>query len=474
MPDMATGHSVSILTGRRLRTYAKGAWFPRHIVFILLFTVGVVLRALAMVAYRPAFLLQRDAYIYLERAVGTAGGPGAFRPALYPLAFLRPLLALDGLVLVALVQHVLGLTLAYVLYRLLLRLGAPRSIGALGAAPVLLDGYQIDLEHYILTEPFFQALVVAALSLLTWGTTLGNARATAAGAVLGLSGVTRFVGVALVVPALLYALARRAGSTPVIALLVGAFVPIALYSVWFMSSYGTLGITSRNGFFLYGRVASFADCRGMELPSELTRFCLRQPVPEGSNPGVFGLIDVNRLQRELPRANALLLDFSRRMILENPLAYARVVIVDFLRYFESRPPWDQERHALRWRFPRSLEDADPAPFVQRRGGSAPESMGLEPFSIDRRPAGWLRSYQNVVYTRGPLLALLLLLGVAGAVFGPRSFMPACLLFTLAASVLLFVPVATTVYHFRYVVPALPVAGAAGALGSAALLRRAYG
>ncbi len=48
---------------------------------------------------------------------------------------------------------------------------------------------------------------------------------------------------------------------------------------------------------------------------------------------------------------------------------------------------------------------------------------------------------------------------------------ACFLFAVTGLALLLAPVMTTVYHFRYVLPALPLLGPAGALGLSVLLDR---
>ena len=49
------------------------------------------------------------------------------------------------------------------LYALLVRLGVPKTWSALATAPVLLDGYQLNIEQYILTEALFELLLVSAL-----------------------------------------------------------------------------------------------------------------------------------------------------------------------------------------------------------------------------------------------------------------------------------------------------------------------
>jgi hypothetical protein len=65
--------------------------------------------------------------------------------------------------------------------------------------------------------------------------------------------------------------------------------------------------------------------------------------------------------------------------------------------------------------------------------------------------------------------------VAGSVIGLRrpegNLRADCILFTTSALALLLAPVMVTVYHFRYSLPALPVAGAAAGLGVACIIGR---
>src|SRR5918998_636171 len=446
----------------------------KHWLFSVLLLTGAGLRGLTVTAYQPVFLLQRDAYTYLHHAVRPDFVPSQFRPVAYSILFLKPLLLTESLLVIGIAQHVLILLLALGLYAMMQRLTVPAVPAAIGTAPILLDGYQIAIEHYILTEAFFQALIVCALLLLAWSVRPHVASTFLSGLLLGLATLTRFAGAVLVVIAVLFLLVRRVGWLRLVALVLAFALPVVGYSFWFRSWFGTTGVTNRNGFFLYGRVASFADCRAVEVPHELERFCFEEPPEQrGPNRGFFALENLGGLAAN-PRANGLLSDFSWRMIRGQPLEYARVVLVDLMNYFEPRPPPQQEPYVKRWRFPLALEDADPRPFVLRHRGSAPARMGFQPFRIDSSMAARLRAYQDHVYTWGPLLAVLLLVGLGGATYGavrrPLDRLAwVAALFALSALGLLLFPVATTVYHFRYVIPILPLAGAGGALGAAAFL-----
>ena len=119
----------------------------RNVLFSVLFITGAALRLLVVLAYQPVFMLQKDTYTYLHTAVNASGSPNAYRPALYSLLFLKPILLFDNLAVVPIVQHTAGLAMSLLLYMLLRRLSVAPILAALGTAPLLLDGYQLDLEH---------------------------------------------------------------------------------------------------------------------------------------------------------------------------------------------------------------------------------------------------------------------------------------------------------------------------------------
>ena len=55
---------------------------------------------------------------------------------------------------------------------------------------MLLDGYQIHLEHFVMAETLFTALVVAAMVLLVWSDRPGAAACVAVGALLAGAALT--------------------------------------------------------------------------------------------------------------------------------------------------------------------------------------------------------------------------------------------------------------------------------------------
>ena len=445
----------------------------RHWPFVVVLSVGVALRVIVMLAYQPLLLLQMDTHAYLSQAIET--GVSGWRPALYPL-LIKPLVATGRLEPIAVVQHLAGIAVAFLLYAFMRRLGLSAVVAALGTVPALLDGFILNLEHYLLTEAFFNLFVVGALLLVAWPERPSWVGAGASGLIIGLSALLRFLGGVVVAPVLLYLLLRRAGWTRVVALAVGCALPLTAYGLWFRAETGSVGLTDRSGLFLFGRVVEFADCGKVEVPDELREFCDVEPSATGTK-GVFTSdLEIQRVLAS-PQGNARLTRYSRLMITGLPGAYLGAVGGDFLRYFESTSPESREPNVKRWRFVRTLEEADPRPEVVRAKGGPPPNTGIEAeFTIDPGLATFLRNYQSGAYTYGPLLAVLLLVGLAGGALGTASGSvrrpaPECWLFSLTALALLLTPTMVAVYHFRYVIPALPLAGVAGSLGASALLRR---
>ena len=105
-------------TARRAPAVARQHWL-----FTVSLALGLVLRILTLIAYRPA-LLYTDSTKYLLGAYPGGDPPG------YQLA-IKPLVALFNLSAIAAIQHLLGLGMAVALYLVLLRRGVPRWLSAL-------------------------------------------------------------------------------------------------------------------------------------------------------------------------------------------------------------------------------------------------------------------------------------------------------------------------------------------------------
>ncbi len=105
--------------GRRLLLLAR-----RHRLFLFCALLGLALRLVVVLAYRPALWFYEDSFSYLERGVHLR--THSVRPMGYGL-LLRALEPLPhNLSVLTALQHTLGLAIAAMLYALLVRLTVPR------------------------------------------------------------------------------------------------------------------------------------------------------------------------------------------------------------------------------------------------------------------------------------------------------------------------------------------------------------
>jgi hypothetical protein len=443
-----------------------------HPVFTGLLAAGLALRVVTFFAYRPA-LIYYDSTRYLDRAHDLE--PSTLRPAGYP-AFLKLLPTDWELAVVPAVQHVFGLAIAVIIYVLLLRLGLPKLWSALATAPVLLDGYQLNIEQYILSEPLFDLLLVAGCALLLWRRPLGLAAAALAGVMFAGALLTRANALLVIVPALLALVFLRARWTRPAALAAAFVVPVMAYAVWYESVNGYYGLNGYGGQFLYARVAEFADCDGLGVPDREQVLCEETPPSERPtieqymwDNEISPLYDVELEPGE--RRSDVGGRFARRIILHQPFDYAEVVAEDFIYGFS--PTHGRRARDLpvsRWQF----QEHYPV-FREPETSEILRADGYDHGIADSTLAPFLRTYQRFVYTPGPLLALALLAGTLGALGVGRArrsgLRTAVFLFTATALAAYLPSVAVSQFTWRYQLPLLVLLPPAGALGLAALTRR---
>jgi hypothetical protein len=479
----------------------------RHWLISVLLLAGLVLRVLAMIAYRPA-LLYIDSLKYIF---------GAW-PGNDPLGYnviLKIVLLPGNLTVVATLQHLVGLAMAVTLYLVLLRRGVPRWLAALAAAPVLLDAYEIQIEQSIMPNVWFEACIVAGLALLLWRPRPGPRLIVAGGLVLGLSAPMAQVGQIFIVPALAYVLiAVRGWRRKLIegGVLCAAFLlPIVAFSAQQYVDNGHFSLAPASGNTIYGRLASSADCAALNLPSYERAVCpspalARQLGPDGL---VHSPVSPDHLYVAPPgRTHAeVISDFNHRVLTEQPLRVVGGVLRDSVKLFAlGRVTSRGDTPISRWQFQTSYPTYGTSVYLSpdhtimlglhyaTSGGpeiTQPLPAGMAGrAAVDQPLASFLRSYQLTGgYTPGPLLALAAVAGLFGSLAlgglavarrraGPTragalaerrgaqyQLALACLLvFGAAVAVLL----ASDAFEFswRYQLPALVTLPPAGALGIA--------
>jgi hypothetical protein len=442
----------------------------RHWVFLAVLGVGLVLRIVTQIAYRPA-LLYIDSYRYLGNLHELNPARNS-QPIGYVL-FLRPVLAIGNLAVVAGLQHMIGLAMGVAIYALLIRLGTRRWVAVLATVPVLLDAYQLQIEQNIMSETLFQALILGGVVLLLWKPPSLPVLA-AGGVVFALAATVRAVGVALVVPAVLFALAGgtgvrqrliRAATIGVAFLLV-----LASYGGYYWIKAGDVSLSRGDAYLLYGRAATFVNCRALDLPDYERVLCPEEPLGKRLGPNDYAHHSPYPGRVVLPPGKTrseVLRDFGRRVIRHQPVDYAKAVATDFSKLFTfRRKTFSGDVVLERWQFQREYPDhlQDPVAATRTYGGGEPRV--IEPLAV------FLRGYQlGVGYVPPTFLGLAFVAGLVAAAGVGRArrsgLRAACLLPTLCG---LSVLIAADLFHFswRYQLPALVLAPLSGALAFTAL------
>src|SRR5215813_2552697 len=173
----------------------------------------------------------------------------------------------------------MGLATGVLIYALLRRYGLPGWGATLAALPVLLDAFQLELEHEILPSATFSFLVMVVVTLTLWWRTGRPVWATAAAGFLLAAAATLWpVGLPMLIVFLLYLALRRVGWRAFGAAAAAATIPLASYLLWFHSVYGRYAFSNSDGIYLWSRTMTFANCAVIKPPAAELALCPRQPV----------------------------------------------------------------------------------------------------------------------------------------------------------------------------------------------------
>jgi hypothetical protein len=456
-----------------------------HRLFSLALLVGILPRVLSMLAYQPAMLFRLDTFDYLWGA--THVSPNPINPSGYSL-FLWLLKPFHSLVLVTAVQHVLGLIIAVIVYALLRRRGLPSWGATLAALPVLFDSGELLLEQLIMADLLALVLMVAAFVILLWERKPSARRSAVAGLLMGISVTVRPTTIAFIVLIAVYLLVQRAGWWRAgIALAAGA-LPVLAYMGWFASAYGSFNLTNSNGLFLWSRTTSFAKCSVIKPPPRLQPLCPdRQPGYIATASPAFRSVpkhylwDHDAWQWQPPShgsvpdtaaftsaKNSLALQFAIRAITKQPLSYLSVVAQGAVKpFYGSRSdvflfPARQPRSSTLQSYNRVYAIGTVRAYTGSSQGLAPH-LGRQFATRLQQPYAYLMQvYQRCIFLPGPVLALIMLVGLVGIELPRRRTTAALLLWTCAVIGIVF-PIAEHEYAYRYVIPALPLVCVAAAL-----------
>jgi Dolichyl-phosphate-mannose-protein mannosyltransferase len=457
----------------------------RHWIFAALLVLGAAVRAVVLVAYHPALIFP-DSVRYLQYAHNFTAGqwsPDALRQSGYSILII-PAALLHHLWIIPLVQHLAGLATAVLIYAVLIRFGVRGWLAAAATVPVLFDPLQLVLEQYVLADVWTVFLIMAALVILAWhreerrdgGRDGGRERrgwrpAAACGLLLGVAVTFRDQELIMIVPAVLYVLVavrpRRRLLTRLAALTGCFLIPAVGYLGWFDATHGQWNFTTFDGTFLYGRVVDFADCQGLSLPAYEKPLCPAQP-PALRNADFYTWNPKSPQWTFRPPAgmsrNAVVRDFSLRILRHQPLAYAEAAARDFIYGFSPARGAGPEQY--------------PPAYLQFRTSIRPDrqayasiaALGYPAPALRPGPAAFLAAYGRWFYVPGPLFAAGLVLAVGGLIVGKARksrdtpARHAGLLFTVSAVLVLTPAAAFGSFDWRYQLPQLSLIPIAAILG----------
>ncbi|MFF3444515.1 hypothetical protein [Streptosporangium sp. NPDC002721] len=438
-----------------------------HWLFMTALLAGGGLRVLAMLGYRPALWFWADSFVYLN--AGLDPRPLESRPAGYAL-FLWVLKPLASVPAVVAVQHLLGLVVAVCVYLLLRRLGGLPGWGAtLATLPVLLDAYQLQLEHLVMADLLFQFLAVLAVTLLLWRRRPAAWVAALAGALLAAATVTRTIGLPLIAVALVCMVIRRAGWRAVAAATLAAAIGLGSYAAWFRAEHGNFGLTRGNAF-LWARTMTFADCDRIHPAGPEAALCPVEPLGQRAAPPVYiwdGKSPLNKVKGSWAERDALAGSFATQAIMAQPFDFLRAGLADAAHIFDwNRRVYPAPGPQSAYVFPDTVRPFSSGAASQGKTaeqltvayqGTSGAPVMVEPY------AGWLRGYQEYAFVRGPYLAVILLVGLVGVLTRLRRLGGVVLLPWAAGTMLLILPPFIAAFDHRYVIPALPLACLAAGL-----------
>ena len=488
---------------------------------------GALLRLITILGYPGALWFWGDSFVYLGASLRPQ--PNLSKATGYSF-FLRALLPFHSLTLVVTLQHLMGLAVAVMIYVLLRRNGVSKLWSAVATLPQLLDGYIIEDEHMIMTETLFTFLLMVAMLMLLWKPRPVWWKMLVAGLVTGCAALVRTDGEVMYAVFPLFLLLRGMswktvrGWLMAIAFAVASLVPYAAYAGWFHDyypQYHKYDISLAEGFFLWGRVSSFANCAVIQqTPAEVAaKICPTDAIADRTPPGNFvwenPYIHSSFLHKGFtpvsPASDKLLTGFAEHAIESQPLQYVKTVVKDVgLSFGIPRIAYPGPGTTFYYSFHTHYAVAPTAtskgyttlpPKDQSWIGSNIPSHSAysdwlayghqAPGVVNKVFAVPILLYERVVFTWGPLLAVIFLVGLGGVISVSASArrrgqgLRAALSFRTLRSVrlhwsprgtsmlpwvtavaLLVVPIMVADFDYRYLIPVIPFACMAAGLGFA--------
>jgi hypothetical protein len=462
---------------------SPSALWHRHRVFTIAFVLSLLPRILELLSFRPA-LLTADSFVYMQEAVNHQ--LGTIRPSGYPFFLSFFGILPHPLTIVVVVQHLMGLAIAVLVYSLLRYWGLPGWGAALATLPTLFDTREIALESYILPDTLFCLAIVVIVALLITKRTPRAWQCVTAGLLLAYVSVLRGNGILLAVVVGAFLLVRKVGWRAVCASAAAFVIPLLGYAVVFHSEHGEFNLTASDGIFLWSRMTSFANCKVIDPPADLRPLCPSAQTPTNPPPSSPAFSISNELVINTPsdylwasgawwrtdsqpgfnhHNNSLGLRFAIKAVESQPLSYLRVVSRDvLLTFIATDRPQDQADMYLT---PGPRIAHLPSYYVSYERAYARMAQNTHPVYPY---ASLMFDYQQPVYFPGIVFLLVVLIGIGGVVRNWRRLGGIPLLPCGLAVVSILAPALLSESLYRYAIAAIPLACIAAGLSFSRLCR----
>jgi hypothetical protein len=450
-------------------------------VLCVILGVGLALRIWLLLVWSPAITGYSDSGIYFQDSVESVW-TDPIRTVGYSM-FLRVMHGIYAqLGFVITIQHLLGLVTAVLIFLTVRRCGGPRWLGLIPAAVIALSGDQLFIEHSALSDSLFIFLMTLTLYCAVRSLDGGLRWVLLAGLFAGLGVWERGDGLLMagVVPLwLLFCRGRPTRRALTFALLALAVClgTVGVYVGWRAAASNMPGLlTSNNAWNLYGRVATWADCRHFTPPSGTGGLCEPQPPSErGYRSSENYIYNPNSPAQILfgppykissyPHAMELLQKWSLAAIEGQPLEYLRAVGLDVVRLFSPNTQsygdespdemvtfmlYGPDLHTGKNEFVEYWQHRlYPSEGAPHRGNIAP-----------------LRDWEEITRLDGVLMGVLVALCLGGPWLVPQGrARSGFALFAFTAFAVLLFPIVVKAYDYRFVIPALGPLVAAASLSA---------
>jgi hypothetical protein len=475
---------------------------------------GAILRLVTMLGYPGALWFAGDSYVYVGAALRPQ--PNLSKATGYSF-FLRLLLPFHSFTLVTGLQHLMGLLIAVMIYVVLRRNGVAKTWAAIATLPQLLDGYIIEDEHLVMAESLFTFMLMIVTVLLLWRPRPAWWTAVVAGLLVGAAAVVRTEGEVMLAVIPLFLLLRGwswktwRGWAMAVVFAVASLIPVGAYATWFHQRNGHYDLTLSTGYYTWGRVSSFANCAIIKPTGQQALVCPTQPLADRTPPGNYiwhaPYVHQNINGKSIGgpvsyKGNQLLTSFAIHAVEAQPLDYAKTVAQGVMLSFGfPRIAYPGAGTTYYYSFHLHFVGTDvgtgkPVSLLPPNnhawiGSNIPAHSAYHdwlaygrqaPGVVHKIFAAPIAIYQRVVFTYGPLLAVIFLLGLGGVISvtesarrrgqGWRSALSFQALRSLrlhwsrrgtsmlpwfTAVALLVAPIAVADFDYRYLIPVIPFA-----------------